>query len=225
MLVQYLMFLTGWLWRPSHMIHSHHFTHEPYHDPSCPVDGGVAIQEETTPITINMFHDRMMMMMITHNNFCIDLQWPLHCEGQVFRPALFSRWTPHMHSPTCREMEKDHSADHIPSFFYTALWTRALWLLHRWTLKCAFIFVTRGLSTAARLEYKSVCIDNLGHLRKSWSTRSTVIRGFTDVFRAKYRCWAAFVIETPSVWARVIFFFWTGPAPCFPTEDGGMLMA
>lgn len=41
-------------------------------DPSLPMDGAIVILEETAPIIIEAFHQRIKM--IIQNNFCIDLQ-------------------------------------------------------------------------------------------------------------------------------------------------------
>ena len=49
------------------MIHIIFILIKPFSDPSCPMDGGIVILEETTPIRIEMFHHRIKV--ITQNNF------------------------------------------------------------------------------------------------------------------------------------------------------------
>lgn len=66
--------------RPLHLIHSF-LTRQTSH-PSCPVNGGIVILEETAVIRIEMFHH--MIKVITHNNFALACSDP-SLEGD--------RWT------------------------------------------------------------------------------------------------------------------------------------
>ncbi len=51
------------------MIHIIFMLIKPVSDPSFPVDGGIVILEETTPVRIEMFHHRIKV--ITQNNFVL----------------------------------------------------------------------------------------------------------------------------------------------------------
>ena len=44
------------------MIHIIFILIKPFSDPSCPMDGGIVILEETSPIRIEMFHQRIKVI-------------------------------------------------------------------------------------------------------------------------------------------------------------------
>lgn len=55
------------------MIHIIFILIKPFSHPVCPMDGGIIILEETTPINIEIFHH--WMKVITQNNFVVSFSW------------------------------------------------------------------------------------------------------------------------------------------------------
>ena len=78
------------------MIHIIFILIQPFSDPSCFIDEGIVILEETAPIRIEMFYHRIKV--ITQNNFVLICSDP-SCQGDKWTQTMPAKCPPQITEP------------------------------------------------------------------------------------------------------------------------------